>query len=98
MHELRGTVDRPVDVRLRGEVHDAGGPVLLEHVAHRGRVADVGLHEFIVRLVADGRQRFQIAGVRQLVDVDHGIATTANQAANDGGADEPRAAGDDDLW
>ena len=47
--------------------------------------------------VAGLGQRFEVAGVGELVDVRHRPVGVADDVTDDGRADEPRAAGDQDL-
>ncbi len=56
-------------------------------------VTDIAVHEFVISL--DAHQALQVAGIGQLVVVDdRHIGEMAVQVANEIGADETRAAGD----
>ena len=63
----------------------------LERLGHGAPVADVDLGEAIVRRIVDRRQRLQIAGIGQRVEVEHRGAL-ADQAPAHCRADESRAA------
>ena len=64
-------VDRAVDMGLGGKMDDRVRLPGLEDVAHARTVGDVGADEVVARIVGDGGQRIEIAGVSQLVDHHH---------------------------
>ena len=97
LHEVARARDRPVDVALGREVHHGVGPELGEEPVHRGAVADVGAGEAVVRQVRDRPQAVEVAGVGELVDVQHLDADLAREVADQGRADEARAPGDEDA-
>jgi len=63
LDEFAGAVDRTVDVRFGGEMHDDVGPEIREDPVQRPAVADIGLFEAVTRIGGDFRQRFEVAGV-----------------------------------
>ena len=75
-------------MRLRGEVHDGVG--LGDELRHQLGVGDVALHEPDV--VLDRRQRFTAARIGQRIEHRHRVLT--HRAVHEVGADEPRAACD----
>ena len=85
--ELGRSHDRPVDVRLGGEVDDrvdaVGGP------CDRSGIGDVAL----VEVVLDALEVRAVAGVRQLVE-DGDLVARLDETAHELGADEARPAGD----
>jgi hypothetical protein len=92
--EGRGAVDRAVDVALGGEVQHGIGPDFGEDRVDHGAVADVGL---VVAMAVAGSglgERFEVAGIGQLVDVRDLPVRGADDVANDGRADESGAARD----
>ena len=83
--------DRAVDMALGGEVDDVVRLEGLERVRDRRPVADVDPGEAVVGRVVDGRQRGEIAGVGEGVDVED-VDAGADQVAANRGADETRPA------
>ena len=97
LDERGGPVDRAVDVALGGEVHHGVGGVLDEDLGDPVDVADVGLLEAQPGAVGD-RLGGAVGGrVGHLVDVDDLVVGVVDQVADDGGADEALAAGDENL-
>ena len=82
-------------MRLGREVQDGVGLLTREDARDAVGVADVELVEAVVRAVGDRRQRGQIGGIRQLVDVGDGMAHITDQQSANGGTDESGAAGDE---
>ena len=80
---------------LGGEMHDDVGAVGGEHLPHLVGVDDVGAHERIARVVGDRRERFQIAGIGELIDDEHAVGGRADDVAHHRRADETGAAGDE---
>ena len=93
--EVVGPDDRAVDVALRREVHD--GVVAAHRVLERLGIADVALHELVARIVVDVAERREVAGVRERVVHGHRVVGGREHVAHVVRADEPRAAGDEDL-
>jgi len=89
LDELTGTVDRAVDVAFGGEVHHRIGLVLGQKRGHQRSIADVAMHEHVVRVALQRRQRMQVAGVGQGVEVDDpdaaGYGFEHEVAANEAG-------------
>ena len=90
-------VDRAVDVAFGREVHHRVGLVRREHLPHRRGVGDVGADQDVAVVRPRLLQRVLGGGVGHLVDVDHHVVGVADQVADHGGADEPAAAGQQDL-
>ena len=68
-------------------------PAAVDRRADGVRVADAALHEAVARVVGDGREVLQVAGVGELVvDDDLPVGVLGEHAADEGGADEPGAA------
>ena len=77
-----------------GEMHHGVRLKALEHLAHLRRIGDVRAHERVARIVRHRRERIQIARIGELVDHQHLMVGLADDVANHRGADEARAAGD----
>ena len=88
--------DRPVDVALGREVHDAVGRVCFERGLDGRPITDVGPHEGVVRIRLDLAQILEVASVGQHVEV-HDSITAFEQQTNEVRADEAGTAGDEDL-
>jgi hypothetical protein len=56
LHEILGAVDRAIHVRFRGEVHDGARFVLGQQAVEQCAVADVALHEDVVRVALERRE------------------------------------------
>ena len=84
--------DRAIDVALGGQMDDMVRSKGLERLGDRSPVANVDLGEAIVRRVVDRRQRLQIAGIGERVEIEHRGAV-GHQAPAHGRADKSRAAG-----
>lgn len=56
---------------LGSEVDDGNRLVLCQQPAHQLLIANVALHEDMLRIVPHGKQVAKIAGIGQLVHVDH---------------------------
>ena len=74
-HDIRagegeGVLDRAVHMALGGKVNNAVDIVLLHDGAHALEVADVGLHEGVVRLVLDVLKVSEVAGISERIEVD----------------------------
>ena len=94
--ELAGRRDRPVDVRLRREVDDdVRAP---DQRRRDDGVADVAAHERVARVVHHVAQRLDAARVGQLVERrDAPVAMRGERMAHEVAADEPGAAGHQNL-
>ena len=89
-------LDRTVHVALCCQVDDAVYLFFLHQAVESLEVADVHLHELVVRTVLDVLQVCQIARIRQLVQVDDAILRIlVHEQANHMAADETGTAGDD---
>ena len=88
-------VDRPVDVRLGGEVDHGGGPVLAKYRLYRLGIGDVAAHEGVARVRLDVAQVREAAGIGQLVEDDHAGLGTGERQPDEITADEARPAGDE---
>src|SRR4051812_24097782 len=71
--------------------------VLREHIPHRVRIADVRLHEIVIRVASHAVERVEVARVRELVDVHDAKTMLVHEATNDGRAYEAGTSGYDDL-
>ena len=90
-------VDRPVDVGFGGQMHHRTGPVLGEDAPQRGTVTDIDFLEGIAPIGLDVRERAWRRRVGELVDIDDLGVGLADEEADEGRADEARAAGDQNL-
>ena len=95
LHKFGRAGDRAVDMALGGKVHDPVRAEARHGLLHRGPVADVGLEKAVSVAAFDSAERGEIAGIGQLVDVQHIVAALEHEMANKGRSDEPGTAGDD---
>ncbi|MCY1413779.1 hypothetical protein D9M71_292160 [compost metagenome] len=97
VNELCRAIDRTVDMGLGSQVHDHLGLEALQHSADGSLVGDVGLDELVTRIRGNADQRFQIAGVCQLVQVEHFMFGVPDQVTDQGRADEAGTAGNENA-
>ena len=67
--------------------------VHVKHLAHRGRVGDIGAHQQVAGTVPRILQRLFRRGIGHFVHIDHDMSGVPDQVANDGGTNETAAAG-----
>lgn len=79
-----------------GEVHDGGGLVGFEDGFEGGGVAEVGLDEVVLGVAVEVAEGFEVAGVGEFVEVDDVEVFFEDEEADEVGADEAGAAGDED--
>src|SRR5262249_50591597 len=91
-----GLHQRAVDVRLGRKVQDRVDAS--HHVTYDLRVAHVALHEHVTRIAREVGQVCRVPGVGQLVEIDDAVVGMRREDVPDEiGADEPAAAGDQEL-
>jgi len=61
-------------------------------------IADIATFEVVVGMIRDRYQRFEVAGVCELVEVHHATIAMLNQMANNSGADKPCPTGYDNCF
>ena len=88
-------VDRAVDMAFGRQVHDPVDPLFAQQGQHQLAIEDIAFDQPVVGGVCDHLQAFGVAGIGQLVEIDHALAV-AHQLAHHRRADEARTAGDED--
>ena len=92
--------DRAIDVRLGGEVADGVDGETTEDIRQGAAITDVGANETITawKFFRDIGQILRVAGIGQLVDVDHAPLKPAfrQQIPDEVRTDESAATGDED--
>ena len=96
LHEGGRAVNGAVHMAFGGKMHDAGRLEDFKGRAHGGGVRNIRLDEVVAGMVLYIGQRGEVAGIGQLVDVDDAPVGGGEQKMHDCGADEARAAGDND--
>jgi hypothetical protein len=94
LDELARPVDGTVDMRLRCQVHDRVGSEARQHLAHRGLIDDVLLHELVASVGDYALQRFEVACVGQFVEVQYVMIGVVDQMADQRRTDKAGATGD----
>ncbi len=94
--ELARAVDRAINMTLGRQVHHSAGRILIEQLAQRLAVADIHLAEGIAWMSRCLRNRGEVGGVGELVDVDDKSRGIVEQVSDDRRAYEARAAGHED--
>src|SRR5262249_38382871 len=89
--EASGIQNRPVDLRLRREMHEDSHPS--HQLSYEQRVGDIARHKLVAWIVVDWRQVLQVASVRQLVEDDyHVLRIVAEVLPYEGAPNEARSA------
>jgi hypothetical protein len=95
LNEIAGAGDGTVNMGFGGEVQDMGDAVLLDQLEHGGLVAEVGFFEGVFGVMRDALEVFEVAGVREAIQVDQAPDFRAvNDVVDEVGADETGAACD----
>ncbi|MNT65987.1 hypothetical protein D3C72_2040170 [compost metagenome] len=79
---------------LGGKVHHGIGLEAREDGRDCLAIGDIGLDELITRAVGHGGKRLEVAGIGQLVQIEHFVLGMAQQMANERRANEAGSAGD----
>ncbi len=95
-HECGRAVDRPVDMAFRGKINDRAWPMSRQELRHQIAVPNVALHENVPRVGLHVAKRFEIARIRQSVEVDDGRVLFGDPLPNKLTADESGSTGDQD--
>src|SRR6478672_4020469 len=85
--------DRAVDMAFGREMQHRIRLVLAKNPIQCNAIADIGVLEYIARMVSDDGERLWISGVGQLVSINHRDAI-GDQAPARRGSDEARPSGD----
>src|SRR6185437_15793577 len=64
------TVDRAIDVRFRGKVHDGVDSFALDNLVHRIAVSNVSLHKREMSILCEWLEARKVTGIRQSVQSD----------------------------
>ena len=97
LREGERVLDGTVHVAFGGQVNDAVDLFILHELVERVEVADVHLHELVVRLALDILQVREVARIGQLVEVDNLVfRILIDKEAHHVAANEACAAGNDD--
>src|SRR5262249_14828643 len=95
--EIRGPIDRSINMTFRRQVHDRVGVKIRENVGDGRMIADIGLAEMITRMALNRSERGKIASIGQLVDDKHLVVGVSDKMSDQCRPDEARSAGDNDL-
>lgn len=96
LHKVFRAVDRAIHMRFRGKVHNGTGFVLGQQAIEQRAVADVALHEDVVRVALERREGLEVARIGQLVEVHDGLVALRDPVEHEIGANEACAAGNQD--
>lgn len=84
LDKIRRAVNGAVDMGLGRQVHDRIGFEACEQGADGDLVDDIGLDKLIAAVGRDAGQRLEVAGVSQLVQVEHLVLGVLDQVADQG--------------
>ena len=98
LDKLACRIDRAVDMTFRSQVHHGIRLVLCEYAVEFGAVANIHLLKSIARIIGYLGQRFQIAGISQLIDIDDRVLGVLDNMTDNGRTDKARAAGNKDFF
>ena len=97
LREGERILDGAVHMAFGSEMDDAIDLLVLHELVERVEIADVHLHELVVRLALDVLEVRKVACVGELVEVDNVVlGVLVHEQTNDMASDKARAAGDDD--
>ena len=82
---------------FRRQMHDGIRLFRRQQRRHAGRIADVELDKTVARIIRHRGQRFQVAGIGQLIQVHHLDAFVRHQRTHHRRPDKARSPGDDDF-
>ena len=95
LREGERVLDGAIDMAFSSEVDDAIDLLVLHELVERIEVADVHLHELVVRLALDVLEVREVARVSQLVEVDNFVlGVLVHEKANHVASDKACTAGD----
>ena len=97
LEELRGPVDRAVDMRLGSQVKNGIWVKIPQQAEERLPITNVGLIKPVPGVAFDSAQRHQIRGVGHFVDVQNRRIQLANQHSANCRADKSRPTCDQQL-
>lgn len=98
LDKLACRIDRAVDMAFRSQVHHGIRLVLCEYAVEFGSVANIHLLKSVARIIGYLGQRFQIAGISQLIDIDDRVLSVLDNMTDNGRTDKARAAGNKDFF
>jgi hypothetical protein len=95
--ECGRAVNGAVHVGFCRQVQDGVGPVLVKAPGHLGGIADIHLLKGVPGTARYRCQGLKVPGIGQLVQVHHMVRRMGDQMADQGGADEAGAAGNEQV-
>ncbi len=90
--EVGRAVDRAVDVALGSEVDDGPDTVVGQQPLDECSIGDVAARERVPRILHEGVEIADVAGVGELVEIDHALLRGGEPVEHEVGADESGAA------
>ncbi|MCY1389369.1 hypothetical protein D9M71_41640 [compost metagenome] len=84
LDEGRRAVDGTVHMGFGGQVHHRIGLESGQRLANGLAIGDIRLEKLVARIVGNGGQRLEVAGIGQLVEVQHLVPGFSQQVANEG--------------
>jgi hypothetical protein len=97
LNEGGGIVDGAIDMCFRSQMDDCVRGELAHPIPHARGVGDIELDKSVVRFLCDRLQGIQVGLVCQLVHVQDQVTELAHHMPAYCGADESRAAGDENA-
>lgn len=95
LDERRRAVDGTVDVAFRREIDNRLRSMPAQQRTHQRAIADVALHEHVVRVVGDGCERVEVARISQRIEIDD-FRARRHRLQHEVAAYEAGASGDQD--
>jgi hypothetical protein len=92
LDEVFRAVDAAVDVALGGKIDDGARAVLVQQPGYQRGIADISLDEDVTRIAAQAGQVLEVAGIGQLVEVEHRFRGAGEPVQHKITADESGAA------
>jgi len=97
LDEIAGAMDGAIHMGLGGEIQHGTRLFFSQQRIDRCAIADIGLHEAVIRIAGDRFERLQIACIGQFVDVDDLLVRLPQPIQYEVAADKAGTAGHDNC-
>lgn len=79
LNKLCGAVERSVQMRFCGQMHDNVGLIFAEHALDEVAVADIAVHGLVELVLGNGVEDLKITPTDELIEVHHPMINFINQ-------------------
>ena len=96
LDERFGATDGMIDMAFCSKVENSPRPVAGEQAIEQQAVCNVTVDEQMARVMLQSRQRFKVAGIGELIEVDDRLIMPSEPIQDEVGTDEAGTACDED--